>query len=71
MLEELKMNRTSLMDSMVRGSGWTDDHLRQLAEIQGAIAAVEAVIEEGPLRDEYQPGTKSKVEFGEDGWPKT
>ncbi|RWN72281.1 MAG: hypothetical protein EOS04_35685 [Mesorhizobium sp.] len=68
LLEDLKMNRTSLMDSMIRGKGWTLDQVRDLAEMHGAISAVQAVIAEGPTRDEYNPANFRPV--GTDGYPK-
>ncbi|TAW23103.1 hypothetical protein ELI20_18775 [Rhizobium ruizarguesonis] len=66
LLEDLKADRTSLMESMINGKGWTDTQVRQLAEIQGAIAAVEAEMAEPPVKK-----TGPKVEFAPDGWPVT
>ncbi|MBX4964488.1 hypothetical protein [Rhizobium binae] len=44
----------------------SDDQVRQLAEIQGAIAAVEAEMSEPPTEK-----TGPTVKFGPDGWPVT
>ncbi|QND48102.1 hypothetical protein HB780_20910 [Rhizobium lusitanum] len=66
LLEDLKTNRSGLIDLMINGQGWTDTQVRQLAEIQGAIAAVEAEMAEPPKKK-----TGPKVEFGPAGWPVT
>ncbi len=66
LLDDLKENRLALIQSMSGGKSWSDDHVRQLAEIQGAISAVEAQIAEAPVGE-----SGPTIEFGEDGWPVT
>jgi hypothetical protein len=67
---DLKLNRTSAIDAMRKG-GWTIDQAAELAALQGAIAAVEAVIADGPVRDEYRPEKFGRMQFDANGWPVT
>ncbi|MBX5223780.1 hypothetical protein HJC04_26245 [Rhizobium sp. NLR8a] len=66
LLDDLKTARHGLIESMIGGKSWSDDQVKQLAEIQAAIAAVEAEMSE-PLTEKTGP----TVEFGPDGWPVT
>ncbi|MDF2810415.1 MAG: hypothetical protein K0S56_1446 [Microvirga sp.] len=46
LLEELRDERRRIIAAMTSGNGWTDEHIRDLADIQTAIAAVEAQMAE-------------------------
>lgn len=65
LIDDLKDERERIIASMTSGQGWTDEHIRGLANIHTAILAVEAqMFEPEPVK------TGPKVEFGPDGYPK-
>lgn len=48
LLDDLKEQRLLMVNAMSTGSGWNEDQARKLAELHGAIAAVEAVLKDLP-----------------------
>ena len=63
-LDDLKLNRKALIETMMGQDGFDPDKVRELAALQGAIAAVEAQIEEDspyPSDDRIEQTIRTRI----------